>query len=160
MRECPKNEKETNHSRNVKVNAAAPSATTLCQARESTTSPSALLVPVGALDDEVTEPPLSELLSDEVVAGVGVDDAEVEDVTSELDEMEETGRTELALALDPPIVGGATASEGSTRAPLPQGMGSPLGCFASVGGVLCPVASAIVKRVVHIISGLNGLVNW
>lgn len=64
------------------------------------------------------------------------------------------------LELDPPLVGGGTACEGSTRVPLPQGMAEPSGCFASDGGVLSPSALAIVKRDVQDIFGLSGLVNW
>lgn len=36
------------------------------------------------------------------------------------------------------------------RAPVPQGMFSPSGCFDSVGSVVSPLAPAMVKRVVQV----------
>jgi len=57
-------------------------------------------------------------------------------------------------------LGGGTAFEGSARAPVPQGMGSPPGWFALAGGVVAPLDEAMVNRVVHVLSGEPGAVNW
>jgi hypothetical protein len=57
--------------------------------------------------------------------------------------------------------GGGVASAGLTRAPVPQGIASPVvGWVASVGGVDAPDASASVNRVVHKVVLAVGLVNW
>lgn len=52
-----------------------------------------------------------------------------------------------------PFAGAGTACDGSTRLPIPQGIGgSPglgLGWSAFAGGVVLPSAAAIVKRVVQ-----------
>jgi len=71
--------------------------------------------------------------------------------------------TELgaALAPPPPLGGGATALEGSARAPTPQGIGALVpGSRELAGGVVAPVASAIVNRVVHVLLVAVGEVNW
>jgi len=49
-------------------------------------------------------------------------------------------------------LGGGTALEGSTRAPVPQGIGSPPGWFALAGGVVDPLDEVMVNRVVHVFS--------
>lgn len=61
-----------------------------------------------------------------------------------------------------PNEGAATALLGSTRAPTPQGIGSPeSGWAALAGGVVgAPVSDAMVKRPVHVMLGLWGAVNW
>jgi len=57
--------------------------------------------------------------------------------------------------------GAATALEGSTRFPVPQGIGSfDPGCWAFAGGVVAPVADAIVKRVVQALTLVCGEENW
>ena len=56
--------------------------------------------------------------------------------------------------------GGGTALEGSTSAPVPQGMSLPSGSVAFVGGVVLPFASAIAKRVVQSTVGDAEVVNW
>jgi hypothetical protein len=63
----------------------------------------------------------------------------------------------------PPLrYGGAgLAVVGSTRAPVPQGMASPSGCFAFGAGTVVPVESVIVKRPVQAGEvGSPGEVNW
>ena len=65
---------------------------------------------------------------------------------------------------EPRYVGAATAVEGSTRAPVPQGMGllgsvEP-GWSAFSGAVVLPSAAAIVKRVVQrMVLGAAGVEN-
>jgi len=60
-----------------------------------------------------------------------------------------------------PDAGAATALEGSTRFPVPQGMGSfDPGCWAFAGGVVAPVEAAIVKRVVQALTLVCGEENW
>ena len=56
------------------------------------------------------------------------------------------------LAAELTIQGGdGVALEGSTSAPLPQGIWLPSeGCVIFGGGVLSPVAEAMVKRVVQV----------
>ena len=56
--------------------------------------------------------------------------------------------------------GAATAVEGSTSAPVPHGMASPLGCVELAGSVVLPFASAIAKRVVQSTEDDAGVVNW
>ena len=58
-------------------------------------------------------------------------------------------------------VGAALAVEGSTRAPVPQGMAEPSGSVAFVGSVVVPSEAAIVKRVVQVrLEGAAGEENW
>jgi len=58
-------------------------------------------------------------------------------------------------------LGAGTALDGSARAPIPHGIGSfEVGWVGLAGGVLCPDAEAIVKRVVHVLSGDSGEENW
>ena len=57
--------------------------------------------------------------------------------------------------------GAAVAVEGSTRAPWPHGLASPLGCVALGGVVVAPVESAIAKRPVQVkFVGAAGVENW
>lgn len=57
--------------------------------------------------------------------------------------------------------GAALAVDGSMRAPVPQGMGSPSGCFGFGAGTVLPVESAIVKRPVQVREvGAAGEENW
>ena len=57
--------------------------------------------------------------------------------------------------------GAALAVEGSTRAPVPQGMAEPSGSVAFVGSVVVPSEAAIVKRVVQVrLEGAAGEENW
>jgi len=147
---------DQDQSRTAKVKAVAPSAMTLSQAREST-SPTALLVV--ELAEEVTGPALAEEVW--VPRVELVDEARVVDVLELEEEEEEEGSEAELEELDPPMTGGGTACEGSTRVPLPQGIAAPLtGCVASVGGVLFPSTSAIVKRLVHDRVELKGEENW
>jgi len=95
-----------------------------------------------------------------VVVTLVEDEDELSDVELELEGIK-LEVVAVELAPPPPIVGGGTAVEGSTRAPVPQGIGAPvLGCVDSVGGVLWPFLSAMVKRVVHDTLELKGLENW
>ena len=49
--------------------------------------------------------------------------------------------------------GAGTALLGSTSLPTPHGIASPdPGCFGLAGGVVAPVADAMVKRVVQVLS--------
>lgn len=59
-----------------------------------------------------------------------------------------------------PTVGGGLAWEGSSKAPIPQGMGLPSGSVGLAGGTELPFASAMVKRVVHVKLGELGELNW
>ena len=47
-----------------------------------------------------------------------------------------------------------------TRLPAPQGMVWPSGWVGFGGGVVEPEMEAMVKRVVHCLSGAPGAVNW
>lgn len=68
---------------------------------------------------------------------------------------------ELLPAGTPPDGGAATALEGSTRFPTPQGMGSfDPGCVGFAGGVVAPEAEAIVNRVVQVLTLVCGEENW
>jgi len=61
----------------------------------------------------------------------------------------------------PPLGGGGVALEGSERAPTPQGIGALVpGSRGLAGGVVAPVASAIVNRVVQVLLAAVGEVNW
>ena len=53
-------------------------------------------------------------------------------------------------AAPPPLGGAGVASAGLASAPVPQGMAAPPGCVGLVGGVVPPVASAMVNRVVQV----------
>lgn len=58
-------------------------------------------------------------------------------------------------------LGAATALEGSTRLPIPQGMGSfDPGWVGFAGGVLTPAAEAIVNRVVQVLTVVCGEEYW
>jgi hypothetical protein len=54
--------------------------------------------------------------------------------------------------------GGGTALEGSTRAPLPQGIPSPSGCVRFGAGTVLPLASAMANRPVQ--RRLEALAAW
>jgi len=63
----------------------------------------------------------------------------------------------------PPLrYGGAgLAVDGSSRAPIPQGIASPSGWFRFGAGTVPPVESAIVKRPVQVlVVGSEGVENW
>jgi hypothetical protein len=114
-----------------------------------------------------TEPLLVELVDlvvGVVEAGVSV---EVGGRDEELDELAVVGATGVELTLvagatagvdpeallkpDAAKLGAGTAVEGSTRAPTPQGMGSPeSGWVALGGGVVWPVEDAMENRPVHV----------
>jgi len=67
----------------------------------------------------------------------------------------------VAASESPALAGGATAVLGSTRAPVPQGMGSfEPGWVALVGGTEAPLEEAMVNRVVHSLLGEPSVVNW
>jgi len=57
-------------------------------------------------------------------------------------------------------VGGGTALDGSTRAPVPQGIFWPSGWVGLGAGTVLPDASEMVKRPVHNLSVEAGEVNW
>ena len=98
--------------------------------------------------------------------GVRVNPLALETGAAEVDATEE----EAPPAVEPPVVaevvlavprtGAGVALEGSTKAPVPQGIGSPPGCVAFSGSTVLPLASTIVKRVVHVILVVEGSVNW
>ncbi len=70
---------------------------------------------------------------------------------------------EPVTAVEPPVRygGAATAVDGSTSAPVPQGMFWPSGSFWFSGAVVLPSAAAIVKRVVQVrFAGSAGVENW
>lgn len=73
---------------------------------------------------------------------------------------------EVELAADatpvpPALAGAATALEGSTRAPTPHGTGSLVPGWVALGAAtVWPVAEAMVKRVVQVLPGAPGAVNW
>jgi len=74
-------------------------------------------------------------------------------LAGEVNEIEADDEAPLGDASPPPKLGAATAVEGSTRAPLPQGMASfEPGWVALGGGTDWPLGEAIVKRVVHALS--------
>lgn len=90
-----------------------------------------------------------------------VDDAVVEVVTDvPLPDVEETGLV-LLLLLPPRYDGAGTAEDGLASAPVPQGIGCPLGWFAFDGGTVAPVESAMANRPVHVrLVGAAGELNW
>lgn len=123
--------------------------------------------------DESAEPELDLAVTIEVGAG-----SSVSELVTRTEEAVGTGIEELAISpgveedtepetapttppAPPPLGGGATALEGSARAPTPQGTGALLpGCTGLAGGVEAPVASAIVNRVVQVLLAAVGEVNW
>jgi len=57
--------------------------------------------------------------------------------------------------------GGGTALDGSARAPLPQGIAEPSGCFGFGAGSVAPLEDAMVKRPVQVRSVmLEERENW
>lgn len=67
------------------------------------------------------------------------------------------GTSPLSAAL----AGGGTALEASTRAPVPHGTGSLVPGWLALGaGTVWPLAEAMVKRVVQVLLGASGAVNW
>jgi len=73
------------------------------------------------------------------------------------EEEEGTGTTTDEELLPPGAApdGGGTALEGSTRFPIPQGMGSlDPGWVGFAGGVVAPAAEAMVNRVVQVLTAV------
>jgi len=141
----------------VKVMAQAPSATATCHTRLSNT------MPLTAAFEGLAE--ALELLV--VEAGRRDAESEGEDVDS-ADDNEDEETAELmpdGAAEDEEFVpdtpgGGGLAVEGSTSAPIPQGMGSPLGCFSLAGSSVWPSGAVMMKRVVQVLTDVPGAVNW
>jgi len=162
---------------NVKVPAMTARATPACNARADT-APSTSVLPelelellradgVGsgslvllAAADESDEPDegvakTNDILDEDVVATRVI----VEDI-AEVD-MDDVDVEAFELTLPPVRYGGAaTALVGSVRAPVPQGIASPLGWLALGGGTITPVASAMAKRPVQVWVGELGELNW
>jgi len=66
-----------------------------------------------------------------------------------------------AAPVPPAEAGAGTALLGSARFPVPQGMAALVpGWVGLEGGVVSPEAEAIVKRVVQVLSGASGELNW
>jgi hypothetical protein len=126
-----------------------------------------------------TEAPLVALV--DLVVGV-VEAAESVSVIEEgrdeeLDELGIVAATRVELALvagetagadadalvesDVAKLGAATAVEGSTRAPTPQGMASPDSGWVALGGaVVWPEEDAMANRPVHVWLAARGAENW
>lgn len=98
---------------------------------------------------------------DEEGAMVGRTTVEVKEPrgTDTADDMD-TGMVDPSAEDEARKEGGGTAVEGSVRAPVPQGIAAPPGWELLVGGVDAPSAEAMVKRVVHCLTGALGAVNW
>ncbi len=60
----------------------------------------------------------------------------------------------------PVKVGGGTIADASSSAPTPQGIAAPPGWVLFAGVVVVPSAAARVQRVVHVVLGDPGAVNW
>jgi len=152
-------------NKNVNVAAITARETPACAARVDTsprsppaelflTAEPALLEAAGVLDEREVDRVDSVVLATvlEVVVEVVTEDALLADG-------DETG-VELLL---PPgrYDGGGTAVDGSTSAPVPQGIGCPLGWFAFGGGTVAPVELAMANRPVHVrFVGAAGELNW
>lgn len=97
-----------------------------------------------------------------LVPKLEVDDPVEEGVREEdvpLADVDETGL--VVLPLPARYDGAGTAVDGSVSAPVPQGIGCPLGWFAFGGGTVAPVESAMANRPVHVRSvGAAGELNW
>lgn len=148
--------------KNVNVAAMNERATPACAARMDTaptTSPPAellLLAPVvvAAEPDEAPEDD-----------PVGVEDV----VLSPVLEVEERAVEDRLVVVFVGVVllpeperydGAGTAVLGLVSAPVPQGIASPSGWVAFVGGVVAPVESAMANRPVHVWFGDAGEENW
>ena len=110
------------------------------------TAPNVELGAAGAV-----EKPDFVLLGDEAAAGLAVDVAAAVVAAA------------TVVAAEPPerCEGAATAVEGSTSAPVPQGMAKPSGWEAFAGSVVLPSAPAMVKRVVQVrAETFAGEENW
>ena len=160
------------------MNAATPSAIPAFARRLSTPNASAPLPAAAAEDEfELDEAALAldegaagaveiEVLLD-VVAAAAADvapAAPVDDVPATGDEAaEEPDVPEVPEAEVSPVmyVGAATAVEGSTRLPEPQGMAEPSGWVLFAGSVVEPSEPAMVKRVVQVrFVGAAEVENW
>jgi hypothetical protein len=100
------------------------------------------------------------LIPEGVDAGV---EGRVTDAVKLEGELEPEGVVEFAEAEpegEPEALGGGVPLEGSTSAPSPHGMGSPLGCVLCSGGTALPSVLAIVNLVVHRVTLEAGEVNW
>jgi hypothetical protein len=91
----------------------------------------------------------------------------VEDGTEgrETDTLEPEGEPEAEglvgfAEAEPEEAGGGVPLEGSTSAPSPHGIASPLGCVLCSGGTALPSLLAIVNLVVHKVTFEAGEVNW
>jgi hypothetical protein len=147
---------------NVNAPAMTASATPPCAARAdkapSMSAPLELLPDAGAEELAAAGEPESEAVTapDGTATRGVLAPAELVD-TTKVGVAEEAGTAagppvvlfELVLPLAGRYDGGGTALDGSTRAPLPQGIASPSGWVAFGGGVVAPVASAMAKRPVQ-----------
>ena len=116
----------------------------------------ALVVSVVAAD--VAEPADDAALDELPAPDVPVTETvEPEAAAADAEAVPDTAALEVAFV---PLAGAGTASEGSTSAPVPHGMASPLGCVELAGSVVLPFASAIAKRVVQYVAVELGDVNW
>jgi len=62
---------------------------------------------------------------------------------------------------EPALAGGGVPSAGFWRAPVPHGMGAlVVGWVGLAAGVVSPFGPAKVKRVVQVVFGAKGEVNW
>ena len=151
-------ERGTVQTMNVNAPAITASATPACAARAdraATMSAPLASFPeseawVGEADPELEE----ELAAGDktiVLVGAGLETAAA-GVAGELEP--EAGTLEVLFELEFPLPpgrydGGATALDGSVRAPVPQGIGWPPGWVAFGAGTVPPVAEAMVKRPVQ-----------
>lgn len=100
--------------------------------------------------------PVTEVVRRAVELGTGR-----EEVETSAGAEEDTEPPETAPTPPPPLGGGGAALEGSARVPTPQGIGSLVwGWRVLAGGVVAPVGSAIVNRVVQVLLAAVGEVNW
>jgi len=120
-------------------------------------------------EDESAESELVTIVVIELGVGSSVTELVVRTEETVGTEREEVGATdaerdtepETAPTAPPPLGGGGEALEGSARAPTPQGIAwLVLGWRALAGGVVAPVGSAIVNRVVQVLLGAVGEENW
>jgi hypothetical protein len=148
--------RDTVHTIRVNAPAITASATPACAARADTapsaSAPLELPLDASALPAELAAEGDSEL--EGVVASDGTAPAGDWDGTAKEGEAEpepEAGAGEVLFEPVPPgrYDGGATALEGSTRAPLPQGIPSPSGWVRFGAGTVVPLASAMAKRPVQ-----------
>lgn len=141
---------------NVNAPAMTASATPPCAARAETapsvSAPLVLFPDVGGAELAAAGEPESVEVPDGTATRGVLAEAEVDTATTG-GAAEEDGAGMVAFGLALPLAGrydgGGTALDGSTRAPLPQGIAEPSGWVAFGGGTVAPVASAMAKRPVQ-----------